>query len=423
MPASWAAHVCGPSSAAPGDSRVFCPDAEGQLIHTYTVTPTAALLHLHSQRVASSILSLQTYARSLSWTGTPPGLGILATWGPQGHAVNATAAPAQPQPQPESAHSPPLIGAWSAGIIDPRSWGFGSEPAHEYVVRTRASRLRTLRRIIAGLPDAVSSMRPAIWPAEYDDEHSGIRRLESRWAAAWSYRQQLQPQPDAPGPSRIRGAPDPSTDGCILLSLVQLQSETDAHRSHFLQHQPSRHSLRRDRACMPRYAAMTSTSLLWQRHILPALSGHTHGEPLRQLPWIGLDEWWPGVCCTASSSWEPSTGTSTEARRSHTSAHKQPARISWPASAMSCSAAQSPKQFGSHSDPAASTSTACRSCWQTTGVVHGSLPQGWTACGRDFACWSSYSYGTRTAAPGHGRSSRPRQRTSRRESSQQPGPR
>ena len=58
--------------------------------------------------------------------------------------------------------------------------------------------------------------------------------------------------------------------GCILLSLVQLQSETDAHRSHFLQHQPSR---RRDSACMP-------PSLLWQRHILPALSGHTHGEPL-----------------------------------------------------------------------------------------------------------------------------------------------
>ena len=75
-----------------------------------------------------------------------------------------------------------------------------------------ASRLRTLRRIIAGLPDAVSSMRPAIWPAEYGDEHSGIRRLESRWAAAWDHRQQLQPQPGASGPSRIRGAPDPSTD-------------------------------------------------------------------------------------------------------------------------------------------------------------------------------------------------------------------
>ena len=41
MPSSWAAHVCGPSprpahmaSADPDDSRVFCPDAEGQLIHS-----------------------------------------------------------------------------------------------------------------------------------------------------------------------------------------------------------------------------------------------------------------------------------------------------------------------------------------------------------------------------------------------------
>jgi len=44
MPPSWAAHVYGPSpqpthmaSAAPADSRVFCPDADGQLIHTHTV--------------------------------------------------------------------------------------------------------------------------------------------------------------------------------------------------------------------------------------------------------------------------------------------------------------------------------------------------------------------------------------------------
>ncbi len=39
-PVQGAAHIL--ASAAPGDSRVFCPDAEGELIHTYTVTPTAA---------------------------------------------------------------------------------------------------------------------------------------------------------------------------------------------------------------------------------------------------------------------------------------------------------------------------------------------------------------------------------------------
>ena len=114
-----------------------------------------------------------------------------------------------------------MVGAWSDGVLDPRSWGFGSEPVHEYVVRSRASRLRTLRRIIAGLPEAVSAMRPAIWPAHYGDEHTGIRRLEARWEHRWQLRQQPQPilhQPDVPGPSRIRGAPDPSTDApCMHL--------------------------------------------------------------------------------------------------------------------------------------------------------------------------------------------------------------
>ena len=101
-----------------------------------------------------------------------------------GKPCTVSAVLAQSQPQPQLALSPHLVGAWSAGVIDLRSWGFRSEAAHEYVVRTRASRLRTLRRIIASLPDAVSSERPAIWPAEYGDEHSGIRRLESRRAAA-----------------------------------------------------------------------------------------------------------------------------------------------------------------------------------------------------------------------------------------------
>ncbi len=148
-------------SAAAGDSRVFCPDADGQLIHTYTVTPTAALqpaLPLPPLPEASQQPPLPADLRPvlvMDWDPTRP-------WhprhmGPQARAGDADAVPAQPQPQPQLAISPHLVGAWSAGVIDPRSWGFGSEPAHEYVVRTRASRLRTLRRIIAGLPDAVSS--------------------------------------------------------------------------------------------------------------------------------------------------------------------------------------------------------------------------------------------------------------------------
>ena len=66
--------------------------------------------------------------------------------------------------------------------MDPRSWGFSSVPAHEYVGRDSVSRLQALRRILAGQPDAVSPIRPTIWASVYGDEHSGIRRLEVRWA-------------------------------------------------------------------------------------------------------------------------------------------------------------------------------------------------------------------------------------------------
>ena len=143
MPASWAAHICGPSpqptpmaSAAPGDSRVFCQDAEGQLIHTYTVTPTAALLPAPPQPEAPADLRPVLV---MDWYPTRP-------WhprhmGPQAHAVDAAAAPAQPQPQPESAHGPHLVGAWSAGITDPRSWGFGSEPSPRVCGKDTSRRL------------------------------------------------------------------------------------------------------------------------------------------------------------------------------------------------------------------------------------------------------------------------------------------
>jgi len=168
MPPSWAAHVCGPSpqpthmaSAAPADSRVFCPDADGQLIHTHTVTATAALVPAPALEQDAPQPQLPADLRPvlvIDWDPTRP-------WhprhrGPLADLAGADAAQAAPQPEPSQ--DPHLVGAWSDGSLDPRSWGFGSEPVHEYVVRSRASRLRTLRRIIAGLPQAVGAMRPAI---------------------------------------------------------------------------------------------------------------------------------------------------------------------------------------------------------------------------------------------------------------------
>ena len=99
--------------------------------------------------------------------------------------------------------------------MDPRSWGFSSVPAHEYVVRDSASRLRALRRILAGQQDAFSPIRPTIWASAYGDEHSGIRRLEARWAARQAAQGQ-RAQPEQPGPSRVRGAPDPSSDAAWM---------------------------------------------------------------------------------------------------------------------------------------------------------------------------------------------------------------
>ncbi|CAK0787915.1 hypothetical protein CVIRNUC_011137 [Coccomyxa viridis] len=110
---------------------------------------------------------------------------------------------------------PHLVGAWPDGTVDPRSWGFSSVPAHEYVVRDSASRLRALRRILAGQQDAISPIRPTIWASAYGDEHSGIRRLEARWAARQAAQGQ-HAQPEQPGPSRVRGAPDPSSDAAWM---------------------------------------------------------------------------------------------------------------------------------------------------------------------------------------------------------------
>ena len=142
--------------------------------------------------------------------------------------------------------------------------------------------------------------------------------------------------------------------------------------------------------CLAHVAHEMGLPICWICHVYGTITAaHTHG--------FGR-----------ASSAEPSTGT-------YTSAHMQPARISWPASAMSCSAAQCSRQLGSGLQPYGQQCQhlhCMQICWQATGV---SLPQDWTACGRDFACWSSHSCETRTAAPGHVQSSRHRQRTSQRD--------
>ena len=137
MPASWAEHVCAPSpqpthlaTAALADSRVFCLDADGQLIHTYTATFTEALvpaLTLPQDALRPPLPADLRPVLVMDWDPTRP-------WHPRHMGAQAEVAPAyaaQAQPQPLlSLH---IVGASSAGVLDPRPWGFGSEPAHGFV--------------------------------------------------------------------------------------------------------------------------------------------------------------------------------------------------------------------------------------------------------------------------------------------------
>ena len=179
MPAAWAAHIHGPSpqpthlaSADPADRRIFCPGPDGHLTHTYTASSTAALLAVEQLPQPTLGQDLPAGLRPvlvIQWDPTRP-------WHPR-HSAGQHQVPAL---------GPHLVGAWSEGTVDPRSWCFSSVPAHEYVVRDSASRLRALRRILAGQQDAISPIRPTIWASAYGDEHSGVRgrnRSSDRYGA------------------------------------------------------------------------------------------------------------------------------------------------------------------------------------------------------------------------------------------------
>ena len=185
-------------SATQGDSRVFCPDAEGQLIHTYTVTPTAALLPAPPQSEANQQPALPADLRQVDWDPTRPWHPRACRRRGRGFGTASTC----PRPSPHR--------------IDPRSWGFGSEPAQEYVVRTRASRLRTLRRMLSapcGQPSGQHSMVMST-VASAAASSSSLSQMPQVLLASKEH----QPYPLMP-------------HGCIAASLVQLQSETDAPRS------------------------------------------------------------------------------------------------------------------------------------------------------------------------------------------------
>ncbi|CAL5226056.1 g8869 [Coccomyxa viridis] len=191
--------------------------------------------------------------------------------GPQARAGDADAVPAQPQPQPQLAISPHLVGAWSAGVIDPRSWGFGSESMSSGRGPAACARCDAplqacqTRSAPCGQPSGqqrtVMSTAASVALSLVGQQHGIIASSSSPRQVP---RVLLASEEHQTHPLTLRG--------CIALSLVQLLFD---HRSRSLRHQLSQQSLHRDSACVPPCAAMIPTLLLWQRHILPALTGHT----------------------------------------------------------------------------------------------------------------------------------------------------
>ena len=110
--------------------------------------------------------NIRSAARTLpndteGWPGADPGSG-----------------PGFPLQQPAGI----LVGGWQAGFINPRSWGLGGRPFHEYVVSEGCSRQLQLQRSQHPADSHPHSrMRPPIWAGAPDDPRSGLRVIEARW--------------------------------------------------------------------------------------------------------------------------------------------------------------------------------------------------------------------------------------------------
>ncbi|CAL8464866.1 g4401 [Coccomyxa elongata] len=90
----------------------------------------------------------------------------------------------QQQQQDQNSQPPPyLLGIWGAHVMDPQSWGMGRRRAHEYVVKEASTRRQVLDRKAAGDEHAAAPMRPPIWADSTDDQRSGLRAIEARWAS------------------------------------------------------------------------------------------------------------------------------------------------------------------------------------------------------------------------------------------------
>lgn len=219
LPPAWLAALRGPQRMAPylaspdvSDSRVWCPGPEGVLLHSYSLQPSGNLQPT-DQPPAEPPLGLVP-AVVLPWDPTRP-------WRP--NATAAAASPPQADPVDDAAADAvalaarPLYmaGTFLYGGLDPRTWGFGRQPVHEFIVKAASSRHRVLHRIRSGDSHPMQPMRPAIWADTPGDPRSGIQHLEQHWESSYAARQQAADLPStsaAGGHRRALAMGHPSTD-------------------------------------------------------------------------------------------------------------------------------------------------------------------------------------------------------------------
>ena len=136
------------------------------------------------------------------------------TWHPR-HTSSTGDAPADRAQDAEAAAPLPsalyLVGGWRAAVIDPRTWELGARSSNEYIVKEGTARQLLLRRIQdRDDNNPHGALRPTVWADAPDDPRSGLRVLEPRSSQEGSAAA-VGASPSS-GATRIRGAPDPSTD-------------------------------------------------------------------------------------------------------------------------------------------------------------------------------------------------------------------
>lgn len=207
LPAGWLAALRGPQQQAPyfisqqaSDSRVWCPTPAGHLQHSYSLDASSCLQPVPVLQQPSQPPADLVPAVVLSWDPTRPWRARQSATAPQ-QPPHPDADPSEAQPAQQPLY---LAGSFSSGGLDPRTWGFGSKPVHEFVVKTASLRHRILERVRMRGCQPTQALRPAIWADTPGDPRSGLRHLEQHWTATFAARQ-TGPPTDLP-PSGSSGS-------------------------------------------------------------------------------------------------------------------------------------------------------------------------------------------------------------------------